>query len=157
MDEVKKAAGRLPSTLVFRLGTLGAIASDQFAAVIKEFGLKPKHAGVMTVLSLESAASQQDLAARMGVAPSLVVSLVDHLESLRAVRRVRDLADRRRQVLTLTDHGRELLARCAEAARALDEELAAGLTTNQRASLHRALGILAADAGLPAAPEHDGY
>jgi len=35
----------------------------------------------------------------MGVAPSLVVALADHLKELEAVQRVRDPADRRRQIL----------------------------------------------------------
>ena len=94
-------------------------------------------------------ASQQELAARLGVAPSLVVSLADHLETLGAVRRVRDPGDRRRQVLTLTDHGRDLLEQCAAAARALDEELTAALAPEQRVALHDALGVLAAAYGLP--------
>ncbi|MEV0093284.1 MarR family transcriptional regulator [Streptomyces sp. NPDC050738] len=140
----------LPATVTFRLGVLGAMAGDRFAEAVKPYGIKPKHAGVMAILGDEQAASQQELATRMGVAPSLMVSLVDRLEALDAVRRVRDPKDRRRQVLTLTAEGRELLERCARAARALDEELLAALTVAQRAALGRALEALAGAAGLPA-------
>jgi Transcriptional regulators len=148
MNDVKKTTG-LPATVVFRLGTLGALVSDRFAEKIEAYDLKPKHAGLMTALNLGAAASQQDLAAKLGVAPSLVVSLADQLEALGAVQRVRDPQDRRRQVLTLTEHGRELLDQCEAAARALDDELTATLTADQRAALHQALGVLAAQAGLP--------
>ena len=139
----------LPETIVFRLGTVGSVAGDRFAERIQAYDLKPKHAGLMTALSEGVAPSQQELAARLGVAPSLVVSLADHLETLGAVRRVRDPGDRRRQVLTLTDHGRDLLEQCAAAARALDEELTAALAPEQRVALHDALGVLAAAYGLP--------
>ncbi|MEV6052120.1 MarR family winged helix-turn-helix transcriptional regulator [Streptomyces sp. NPDC052107] len=148
MNEVKGSAG-LPGTLVFRLGTLGATMSDRFAERIERHRLKPKHVGLLTALGQGSFASQQDLAGQLGVAPSLVVSLADHLETLGAVRRVRDPRDRRRQALTLTDRGHELLAACTAEARALDAELTAHLGESERQALHTALGSLAARAGLP--------
>jgi DNA-binding MarR family transcriptional regulator len=98
-----------------------------------------KHAGLLAALDAQTAASQQELAARLGVVPSLVVSLADQLEALGAVERVRDNRDRRRQVLTLTPTGRTLLARCAQAARELDDELTTTLTTPQRRALRQAL------------------
>ncbi|MFE3102394.1 MarR family winged helix-turn-helix transcriptional regulator [Nocardia tengchongensis] len=148
MNDVKKPTG-LPRTVAFRLGTVGAVVADRFAARIEELDLKPKHAGLMTALSHGEAASQQELAGRLGVAPSLVVALADHLERLGAIERVRDPGDRRRQVLRLTAHGHTLLAACEQAALELDDELTAGMTAAQRTALQRALGVLAAEAGLP--------
>jgi DNA-binding MarR family transcriptional regulator len=142
-------ASGLTSTVVFRLGTLGAAVTDRFTREIEGLGLKPKHVGLMAALGLAAVASQQELAARMGVAPSLLVSLADYLEGLGAVRRVRDPQDRRRQVLTLTEEGRRLLDRCTALARALDEEFVAGLTKEQRKALDAALRVLANRAGLP--------
>jgi DNA-binding MarR family transcriptional regulator len=148
VHDVKSETG-LPATVVFRLGTLGAVAAESFAAKIEAFDLKPKHAGLMTALQAGVAASQQELATKLGVAPSLVVTLADHLEALGAIQRVRDPHDRRRQVLTLTDHGRKLLDDCAAAARDLDAEFTAGLSSSQLGALHQSLGILARLAGLP--------
>ncbi|MFI9810221.1 MarR family winged helix-turn-helix transcriptional regulator [Streptomyces sp. NPDC052301] len=139
----------LTSTVVFRLGTLGTVATDRFAREIEGLDLKPKHVGLMAALSLAAVASQQELAARMGVAPSLMVSLADHLEGLGAVQRVRDPRDRRRQVLTLTEEGHSLLDRCTSLARTLDEEFVAGLTEKQRKALGEALHVMANRAGLP--------
>ncbi|KUN05109.1 MarR family transcriptional regulator [Streptomyces yokosukanensis] len=150
MNEVKGSAG-LPDTLVFRLGTLGAVVGDRFAGRIERLDLKPKHVGLLTALGQGSFASQQDLAGRLGVAPSLVVSLADHLESLGALRRVRDPQDRRRQVLTLTDRGHELLAACTAEATTLDGELTAHLDEPERRALHATLGSLATRAGLSTA------
>ncbi|KQV19238.1 hypothetical protein ASE03_00305 [Kitasatospora sp. Root187] len=143
------------SSAVFRLGVLGAMATDLFANRIEAHELKPKHVGLMVVLAAGRVSSQLELAGVMGVAPSLVVALADHLEKLEAIQRVRDPADRRRQVLTLTDHGRALLATCGELAHAADAEFAADLTPAESAVLTGMLDRLAARQGLPpAATDH---
>ena len=141
MSDVKGAAA-LRATLVFNLGTLGALASDRFATRVEAIGLKPKHAGLLAALDAGSAASQQELATRLGVVPSLIVALADQLQELGAVERIRDPNDRRRQVLTLTAEGCRLLTRCAEAAEEADAELTAGLSDAQRTSLTRGLRAL---------------
>ncbi|WP_240796316.1 MarR family transcriptional regulator [Streptomyces sp. RFCAC02] len=125
------------------------MATDRFAAALAPMDLKPKHAGLLTVLQRGGTASQLDVARTMGVAPSLVVSLADHLQALGAVRRTRDPADRRRQVLELTDRGRELLAGCLDAARAVDDGLTASLTPGELSALAGGLAVLAAANGLP--------
>ncbi|MFI6491876.1 MarR family winged helix-turn-helix transcriptional regulator [Streptomyces sp. NPDC050564] len=111
--------------------------------------MKPKHVGLLSVIGSGAPASQQDVARTMGVVPSLVVTLADQLEELGAIDRVRDPDDRRRHRLGLTQEGRALLAECTARARALDEELTAGLSTAQRDALARAMGVLAREAGLP--------
>ncbi|MFG3253429.1 MarR family winged helix-turn-helix transcriptional regulator [Streptomyces sp. NPDC048172] len=136
-------------TLTFRLGVLGALATARFTERLDALALKPKHVGLLALLDAGAPASQLELARTMGVAPSLMVTLADHLGELGAVGRERDPADRRRQVLTLTDHGRELLAGAARAASELDEELAASLTPARRTALDRALRDLAEAEGMP--------
>lgn len=145
MAEVTGLAG----TVTFRLGALGALAAERFAARIAVLDLKPKHAGVMVALDAKDAASQAELATSLGIAPSLMVSLADHLETMGAIARVRDPGDRRRQVLTLTAAGRKLLARCTAAATALDEELTEPLSAGRRAAMRSALGTMASHIGLP--------
>lgn len=141
MSDVKGAAD-LRATVVFNLGTLGALAADRFAQRVEALGLKPKHAGLLAALDAGQAMSQQDLARRLGVAPSLIVALADQLEGLGALERVRDPQDRRRQVLHLTTEGRRLLSDCVVAAQAVDEELTSGLSDSQRATLARGLRLL---------------
>lgn len=111
----------LSGTAAFQLGTIGAVVTDRFAKTIAP--LKPKQAGILLALSLFEGLSQQELARKMGVAPSLLVGLLDELQRMDAVSRERDEHDRRRQIVVLTDAGRELYATCVAAARALDEEL----------------------------------
>ncbi|MEG8179313.1 winged helix-turn-helix transcriptional regulator [Nocardia terpenica] len=148
MSPVNAVKTGLPATLTFRLGYLGTKIADRFAERIAEHDLKPKHVGLLIVLTRDEAASQQELAAQLAVAPSLVVSLADHLERLGAIGRVRDPQDRRRQMLTLTTAGRELLAACERIARALDDEIAAELGAQDRQHLHRALTAVAKGADL---------
>ncbi|MEV4611082.1 MarR family transcriptional regulator [Kitasatospora sp. NPDC049258] len=148
MDDVN--ANALTDTLSFRLGVLGPLVSARFAGAVEPLGVKPKHVGLMAVLSAGAPASQQELARVMSVVPSLVVGLADQLEELGAIERVRDPADRRRHRLSLTDAGRELLAACLAAAAALDAELTASLGVRDREVLLRLLGVLAREAGLPA-------
>jgi len=140
---VKHAQPASPAeTTAFRLGVLGTLVTDRFAARIEALDLKPKHAGLLTVLHQLGSASQQEVAKLMGVAPSLIVVFADHLERLQAIQRVRDPHDRRRQVLTLTGRGRELLASCAQIADEVGQEFTSELTAKQRAALDDALGVL---------------
>ncbi|MFX0576585.1 MarR family winged helix-turn-helix transcriptional regulator [Nocardia nepalensis] len=147
MKNVK--AEKLPETVTFRLGLLGAFLTDRFSARVASLGLKPKHAGMLNVLAANGPASQMEMAQILRVAPSLVVTLADHLESLGAIDRLRDPQDRRRQILSLTSHGRALLGQCLEAAHAIDTETTADLTAAERAALHSILGALAERLGLP--------
>ncbi|MER8182218.1 MarR family transcriptional regulator [Kitasatospora sp. NPDC094015] len=147
MDDVN--ANALTGTLAFRLGTLGSLVSARFAAAVAPLGVKPKHVGLLAVLSTGAPASQQELARVMKVVPSLVVSLADQLEELDAIERVRDPEDRRRHRLSLTDGGRDLLAACLAAAAELDAELTASLGAADGEALMRLLGVLASEAGLP--------
>lgn len=147
MKNVK--AENLPETVTFRLGLLGAFLTDRFSARVADLGLKPKHAGMLNVLAANGPASQMEMAQILRVAPSLVVTLADHLGSLGAIDRLRDPEDRRRQILSLTSHGHALLRKCLEAAHAIDAETTADLTVAERAALHRTLGALADRLGLP--------
>ncbi|GAA2821515.1 MarR family winged helix-turn-helix transcriptional regulator [Kitasatospora sp. CM 4170] len=152
MNDVKppQAAARpVTTSVVFRLGTLGSVVTARYTEALAEIGLKPKHVGLMVALDSGAPPSQLELARTMAVAPSLVVSLADHLEQIGAVDRVRDPADRRRQVLALTGAGRALLAECAALAHRLDEEVTAALGASEREALRRTLGVLGAEAGLP--------
>jgi DNA-binding MarR family transcriptional regulator len=143
MGEVDPGAVGPAGTVVFKLGAVGSVASEMLAARIQAEDLKSKHVALMTALASGGGASQQELAGMLGVAPSLVVTLADHLEALGAVRRVRDAGDRRRQILTLTDHGRELLERCRATALEVEAELLDGLSAAERAALNRAMTKLA--------------
>ena len=135
--------------LTFRLGVLGAMQEARYAEALAPSGLKPKHVALLGLLERDGADSQQEVARRMRIAPSLVVLLADQLEDLGAVDRVRDPLDRRRQNLTLTAEGHKMLATCTDLAVGLDEELVAPLTAADRAALRRIMAKLAVANDLP--------
>jgi DNA-binding MarR family transcriptional regulator len=133
--------------LVFLLGKLGGSATSRFAVQLAPLGLRPRHCGVLELLN-HAPMSQLEVARRIGVAPSVVVDMVDELEGLGAVRRVRDAEDRRRQVVGLTDEGRALASRAVEAARQLDVELSRDLDAAEVEALRAMLRRLAWTAGI---------
>ena len=94
--------------------------------------------------------AQLELARTIGVTPSVVVDMLDELEELAALRRVRDTVDRRRQLIELTPEGHGLRRTAVRLAGETDEELLGVLTTEETALLRRALGRMAAASGIPA-------
>jgi DNA-binding MarR family transcriptional regulator len=128
------------SSVTFQLLRLGQVANHRFVNQLAPLGLRPRHCAVLELLRGGSMA-QLELANRLGVAPSVVVDMIDELQELHAVDRVRSTSDRRRQFVELTAHGRSLIRRAANAARALDADLLRDLDSAQseglRAGLHQ--------------------
>ncbi len=143
------AMANVKDSLAFHLGMLGMLATDRFATRLERIELKPKQVGLMLVLQAGLASSQLEIAKVMGVAPSLVVMFADHLEELGAVKRVRDPEDRRRQLLSLTDKGKVLLYECAGIAKSIDQEIAADLSKEERATLVAMLAKIGTRMKLP--------
>ena len=121
----------------------GAAVNARFTAALAPLDLRPRHYGALAVLEHTQPATQQTLANALGVDRSMLVAIVDHLETIGAVTRRRDPTDRRRYALELTSHGRELLARCKAIVRQGEEEGLAPLTRSQRQHLLDLLTILA--------------
>jgi len=129
-------------SVAFLLGKLGQVATDRFADHLAPLGLRPRHCGVLELLD-RAPMAQLDLARKLSVTPSVVVDMLDELEALNAVRRVRDTTDRRRQVVELTPDGRTLTRRAARLARQTDVELLHPLDPARTAALRDALEHLA--------------
>jgi DNA-binding MarR family transcriptional regulator len=80
--------------------------------------------------------SQQDVARRLSIDPTLVVGAVDALERRGLVERTRDPRDRRRYVLVVTAEGRRVLATTAKVAAKTEDAFLAPLSPDQRKHLH---------------------
>jgi DNA-binding MarR family transcriptional regulator len=129
-------------TVAFALGKLGQAATGRFADRLAPHGLRPRHCAVLELLA-GGPTAQLELAKDIGVTPSVVVDMLDELEGRGALRRVRDTADRRRQLIELTAEGHELRRTAVRLARQTDDELLAGLTAEESAALRRTLGRIA--------------
>ena len=130
------------SSTCFQLGITGAQITRSFSLLIQHTGLTHKQVGLLAVVDTGQASCQREIAARLGVAPSLVVSLVDQLASIGAVRRTRSRTDRRVQVVEITDDGRQLLRLATDAAKKLDTDLRKRLSPADLQALDRLLPAL---------------
>jgi DNA-binding MarR family transcriptional regulator len=107
-------------------GYLARLAAQRAAQYIRPAlppGRTPRDLDMLCVLA-EGPVSQARLGAMLEVNRTVMISVIDDLESARLVRRERDAADRRRYALRITDEGAAALERM----RASVAEAEAGLT-----------------------------
>lgn len=100
---------------------------------------------ILSTLLTGDAATQRELAAASGRDQNRLIRNLDRLEQRRWVTRTPDPADRRNKVVSLTAAGRTLVTACRQEIRRMEDELLAGLTAGDRASLERALVQLVDD------------
>jgi DNA-binding MarR family transcriptional regulator len=130
---------RLPSWLLTQTAAHAhRLVGEGFAAA----GARGYHFRLLTSLREEGPASQATLGRRTGIHLSDMVAALNELEAAGHVSRVPDPADRRRNVITITEAGRARAAELAERAAAIQEELLAPLDAAERAQLTGLLGKL---------------
>jgi DNA-binding MarR family transcriptional regulator len=110
---------------------------DAFGAV----GLNAREFLVLAFATAE-ALSQQDIARRLGIDPTVLVGVVDELERRRLVERRRDPDDRRRYLLEVTETGAELLTKAERTATDATHAFLNPLDGKQRTSLGELLVTL---------------
>jgi len=142
----------IADTASFRLGVIGTVVAHRFAERIEHLQLKPKHIGLLMHLESHRSATQLEVARAMGVVPSLLVRLTDHLEDLGAIERTIDPVDRRRQPLRLTAKGRRLLRAAAAESQSLESEIFAGMADAERLALTSTLEQISGNLGMPLEP-----
>jgi DNA-binding MarR family transcriptional regulator len=125
---------KLADSASLRLAALGERLTRALGRRLESVGLTPRQAAYLAALE-EGPLSQRDIAGALSVAPSLVVTLTDQLSASGAVTRTRGEADRRVQLVALTDHGRDRAAAAAIAAAAADADFTAGLSQSARLGL----------------------
>ena len=91
--------------------------------------------GVLNVLHGMGEASQRELGDALDLDRSTVAGLVARLEARGLVARGRAPSDRRRNVVRLTEEGRQVLREVTDAAARVDDVLTAALTASERETL----------------------
>jgi DNA-binding MarR family transcriptional regulator len=117
------------------LALLGQVAMRRLRDAHTAHRLSPRQFHLLGLLHDQGPTGQQELGQVMGVDPSVLVTLLNPLESDGYVSRQRDPADRRRHVVALSPAGATHLAAAAHAQRAAEDELFAGLAADQREQL----------------------
>jgi DNA-binding MarR family transcriptional regulator len=135
---------------------LGAHAANRFTERIKALDLTPAQAGVLRLIAWQPGQSQQTIAHTLGTPPSRLVLLIDSLEERTLVERRQNPEDRRHHALFLTDSGADFMGLLATVGTAHEDDICAGLDSDERAQLHRLLERLAARQGLTRGV-HPGY
>lgn len=133
---------RLTADPGFLLSRVGAAVRAGFKDVLAEWGVRPLQYVILLVLDTRGGASQQELCAAAGIDSGNMVELLDGLEALGYARRARDTRDRRRYVVTMTQHGQSALAELRQAIEQYTTGFLSPLTEPERERLTSILGKL---------------
>lgn len=147
-DEHHKQGDRARDGAAFLIAQLGAHATGRFAERVGEIGLTPPLVGILRAIAHDPGCSQRQLATRLGMLPSKMVTFVDELESRALVERKRSSADRRQYELRLTTDGKSLMRRIGALARTHDHDLCQALDADEHATLVELLGRITEQQGL---------
>jgi DNA-binding MarR family transcriptional regulator len=118
---------------------LHRLARGRMERAMSERGLVLREHQVLACLEEFGEVSQQQVCDAIDADRSDMVRQLDHMERRGLVVRDRDVADRRRHVLTLTAEGRRALVEGEEVIRDVTDQLLAGLTERERRTLHELL------------------
>ena len=117
------------------LALLGHHAMRRLREVHTRHELSPRQFQLLGLLYDGGPMGQRELGQVMETDPSIMVTLLNPLETEGLLSRSRDPLDRRRHLVTLTARGERRLAAAARAQREAEEELFAGLDDTQREQL----------------------
>jgi DNA-binding MarR family transcriptional regulator len=131
---MSQRADRIETQMGYMLIKLGSAASALLEQTLLPLGLRGRHVRVLELIHGETQ-SQQDLCRLTGMDRTTMVSVIDELERLSYAHRERNVTDRRKHVVTLTDQGAaafgDALIRMAKA----QEEFLAPLSGEERDQL----------------------
>jgi len=121
------------------LAVAGQSASQRVQEALRAHGLKSNQAHLLMVLADEGATSQQTLVQTLRVDPSVLVAILNDLESAGLAQRRRDPADRRRHIVEISPRGTQLVADVYASVESVEAELFAALDAHEIDVLHQIL------------------
>src|SRR6202453_688884 len=135
-----------PPPLAERLGYLLKHAQLRFfelsASALAPLGVSGQEAAVLRAIDCPDPLSQGDVAIRMRIDRTTMVALIDDLERKGLAQRRQDPADRRKNVVELTDTGRDTLRRANQAASEAEQVFLRPLSPEERDQFITALRAL---------------
>ncbi|WP_053731134.1 MarR family winged helix-turn-helix transcriptional regulator [Streptomyces sp. WM6378] len=115
----------LPSWLIGRVAARGR---SLVAEALAEQGVKMLHHAVLAAVSELGPIAQADLGRKLAVDPKDLVGILNDLQADGLTVREPDPRDRRKNAVTVTPTGQDLLERCAAVAETANAQLLAPLT-----------------------------
>jgi DNA-binding MarR family transcriptional regulator len=126
--------------------------ADLTGPALAPFGINGRECAVLTAIDERTPPSQQEVAERMGVDRTTMVTLVDDLEKKGLVQRRPDPLDRRKNVVVLTDAGRTTLEGATRAVEEAERRFLGPLSDDEAATFREALRATAFTASPELAP-----
>ena len=127
---------RMPSWLV---GQVSHRAQALVSEALAQEGMRRQHFTVLASLAEQGEASQATLGRRLWIDRSDLHAIVSELERAGLIARVRDPADRRRNVVTITSPGKSTLKRLDALVDRAQRDLIGPLSASERRELTRLL------------------
>ncbi|MFE2185901.1 MarR family winged helix-turn-helix transcriptional regulator [Streptomyces sp. NPDC059455] len=116
-------------------------------AALAAVGVTVRDLGVLRVIASGEAQSQQEAATVLGVDRTSMVALLDALERRGIVARRPSEQDRRRNIIALTDHGREVYQQAESRYSEIERDFTAPLGDAGAAGLRQALRTVLSENG----------
>jgi DNA-binding MarR family transcriptional regulator len=132
-------ATKAPPSLLYMVKQVELVVRSHLDELVKPYGITALQYTALTVLERHDGLSAAQLARDSFVTAQSIADLVRTLESRELIRRERNPRNRRELLILLTVEGREVLARCAEPVRELEERMVSDLTAHQTEQFRQAL------------------
>src|SRR5882757_5447380 len=139
MSEQHSGIAELDERIPFLLAQLGSYVSSDFQRRLAPIGADPRTYAVLLALADDDGQSQRQLSERLGIHRNAMVIVIDSLEQRGLAKRLPHPADRRAVAVTLTAKARRLLPALHDQGRDLEDEIAAPLSSKERATLRELL------------------
>ena len=140
-----------PEPIGLRLNQAARAVERAFDKALAEAGGSLPVWLILLNLKIHKPANQQELAKAVGVREATLTHHLNAMDARGLVTRTRDPANRRFQVVTMTEAGEAAFLRLRSAAMAFNARLSAGLTDADLDTLAALLSQLAANVGAEAA------
>jgi DNA-binding MarR family transcriptional regulator len=116
--------------------------AELIAAAMRPYGITGRQCAVLVAIDDHEPQSQQEVARRLDLDRTTMVALIDELESKALVSRSPAADDRRKNVVTLTTHGRETLTAALAATMQAEHNFLAPLSPADAETFRRLLATV---------------
>lgn len=140
--DTSQAVPRLSLHLGFVLNSAAQQMRERFDGALRPLGIKPKHYGVLRVISEAGPLPQHIIGDLLSCDRNMMVSIVDDLEAFDLARREVHPQDRRAYAVRLTPAGKRMLEKANAVAVAVESDFLSPLSPKQRRQLQELLGAL---------------